>query len=391
MKFFETFLTTLLCCLILALNNMPHASQDISDEQLVLSMPLEQKWQYKSNKTLNLSPTVLEQIIFLPLADGLIIALQSQNGALLWKSELGGTISAPPVVDAQGLYIAIETGALATGESGTENVQKKGIIRALDPKSGVTLWTREIERPIQRGLAIDSSSIYGSSIDGKLYSIDKTSGTVVWTARLASSPSSYPTVTSQEIFIGSNDGTLFAMKKVNGQIIWRYKAKATISSNIAVTESKKVIAGSTDGNVFAVSQDMGKPKWHKRTGAAIHSVAAWSENVIAASLDNFVYSLSDRDGEQVWKHRLPGRIYALPLIKMGYALFSPVAGDSCIVLDLVTGKQVNTLPVGEDNNTMAAPVETNNAVLITTRQGLIAFSAAETNRLLNKLRYSMLF
>ncbi|MGH9915819.1 MAG: PQQ-binding-like beta-propeller repeat protein, partial [Pyrinomonadaceae bacterium] len=253
--------------------------------------------------------------------------------------------------------------------------QSSGIIRALDPKTGVTLWTREIDKPLQGGMAIDSGNIYGGSADGKVYSIDKINGTIVWTAKLFPSFASYATISDQKIFIGSDDGTLFAVNKVNGQVIWSYKAKASISSNITVTESKKVIAASTDGTVFAISQDSGKLKWHKRTGAAIHSIAVWSENVIVASLDNFVYFLSDKDGELVWKHRLPGRVYAPPLTKMSYALFSPVAGDSCIVLDLSTGKQVNTLPVGEDNNTMAAPVEANDVLLITTRQGLVAFAS----------------
>ena len=64
----------------------------------------------------------------------------------------------------------------------------------------------------------------------------------------------------------------------------------------------------------------------------------------------------------------------MPLVDARNALFAPLGGDACIVLSLRDGKQVNTLPVGEDGNTSATPLVAGNLLLIPTRQGLVAFA-----------------
>ena len=58
------------------------------------------------------------------------------------------------------------------------------------------------------------------------------------------------------------------------------------------------------------------------------------------------------------------------------ALFTPFSTDQAIVLNLKDGKTANTLPLGEENSSSAAPVSVNKLVLITTPHGLLAFSSA---------------
>jgi hypothetical protein len=45
-----------------------------------------------------------------------------------------------------------------------------------------------------------------------------------------------------------------------------------------------------------------------------------------------------------------------------------------VVLSLEDGKKVNSIHVGEDNNTEAAPLYTTDAILLTTREGLMALT-----------------
>ena len=101
--------------------------------------------------------------------------------------------------------------------------------------------------------------------------------------------------------------------------------------------------------------------------------------ILATSLDNFVYLLSPRRGELIWKRQLAGRIAAMPLIDSQSALFAPLGGDACIVLSLRDGKQLNTIPVGEAGNTSASPMITDKLLLVSTRRGLIAFTASTSS------------
>jgi outer membrane protein assembly factor BamB len=120
----------------------------------------------------------------------------------------------------------------------------------------------------------------------------------------------------------------------------------------------------------------GRLLWRRRTGAAVQAVMLSENGIVVTSLDNFVYLLSPRRGELIWKRQLAGRIAALPLIDTRSALFAPLGGDACIVLSLRDGKQLNTLPVGEEGNTGATPLVADKLLLIPTRRGVMAFATS---------------
>ncbi len=109
-------------------------------------------------------------------------------------------------------------------------------------------------------------------------------------------------------------------------------------------------------------------------GAAVTSVAGTSYGLLATSLDNFVYLLSFMRGDRIWKRRLAGRLDAPPLALADSVLLTTLSGDAGIVLNLRDGKQINSLPLGEDSYMAAAPIVSNGILFITTRHGLLAFA-----------------
>jgi outer membrane protein assembly factor BamB len=137
--------------------------------------------------------------------------------------------------------------------------------------------------------------------------------------------------------------------------------------------NETVFFGSGDGYVYAVSADKGKLKWRKRTGAGVEAVTlAGEETLLAASLDNFAYLLNLK-GTMLWKKQLPGRISAQPLMEKETALFTPLSSTVAVVLGLRDGKQLNSLPTGEELTSSASPIMVGDAVIVTTEHGLLAF------------------
>ena len=104
------------------------------------------------------------------------------------------------------------------------------------------------------------------------------------------------------------------------------------------------------------------------------SVAGPRVGLLATSLDNFVYCLSPQRGVRLWKYRLAGRVLARPLVLNESVLLTPLVGEEGVILSLQDGKKVNSVYVGEDNNTGASPLLSGNLILLTTRKGLLAFS-----------------
>jgi outer membrane protein assembly factor BamB len=352
------------------LNTWASFSLKIIEKNIVFSTPLTIRWQFGSKNTISISPASNNAHIYLPLASGEIVSLMVSDGKLLWKTEIGGNFSASPIADERGVYLASQT--IDAVDAQQQGLRSTGAIRALSQSTGITLWMRTLYFPIQGRLAASASKLFGGSRDGRVYAFDKSTGDILWFVQHTSAFSSSPTVHNQRVYIGSEDGTLLSLDESTGRILWRYRTPKAIYGNISVAENV-IFFGSADGYVYAFSEISGRLLWRRRTGAAVQAVISTSNGILVTSLDNFVYLLSTR-GELLWKRQLAGRIAAMPLIDARNALFAPLGGDACIVLSLRDGKQVNTLPVGDDGNTSATPLVAGDLLLIPTRQGLVAFA-----------------
>lgn len=351
-------------------------SDKVSEKGLAFSSPLIVRWQFDSKNTTSLSPTSNNGHLYLPLTSGEIVSLDVSNGQLLWRTEIGGDFSASPIADERGVYLASRNG---DPDNSRQILRSTGAIRALSQSTGITLWMRTLHFPIQGGLVSSPTKLFGGSADGRVYAFNKATGEILWVFQHTSAFSSYPTLRDKRLYIGSEDGTLLALDESTGTILWRYRTRGALRGTVAVADNI-IFFGSTDGYVYAYAETGGRLLWRRRTGAAVQAVALTGSGIVVTSLDNFVYLLSPRRGELIWKRQLAGRIAALPLIDTQSALFAPLGGDACIVLSLRDGKQLNTLPVGEEGNTGATPLVADNLLLIPTRRGLTAFAPSSSER-----------
>ena len=363
----------IIVCIILGCLTLPFVSagkldKHTKDDGLVLSQPLSVIWRYQTDQTTEFTPAADAQTVFVPLSSGVLMALNASDGKLNWKAEAGGVFSTAPMVDDRTVFVAHRYGEPALQLKG-------GTLRALSKTTGVTLWMRTLPVAITAGLAVDAVALFGASADGNVYAFDKRTGLVLWSTQYQEEFSAPPTVSGEHVYFGSKAGTLRALNVKTGEIVWQYKAAGAIQGMPAIFDDV-VYFGSNDGNVYAYSETHKKLLWHRRTGAGVQAVAIVPNGLVAASLDNFVYFLSLNKGSLIWRRQLPGRISARPITSADGALFTPFSTDQAIVLNLRDGKTANTLPLGEENSSSAAPVSVNNLVLITIPHGLLAFSNA---------------
>jgi outer membrane protein assembly factor BamB len=358
----------LLSLIPVANSQSPSAPQKVSPSRIFLAQPLTVRWRYSSSGTLNLTPAADSERVYLPLAGGSIVSLSVNEGQLYWKSEVGGEFSASPTADEKALYVASET-TTAEGDSRPVN----GSLRALGREAGVTLWLRNLPVPIRGSLAMSDERLYAGTSNGGFYSINKATGDVAWFVQLGSAFNCSPVITKHGVYVGSEDGKLISLEESSGKVRWRYATGGPIRGPVAVTNDM-VYFGSGDGYVYAVDEADGHLRWRSRTGAGVQAVKSVSRGLLVASFDNFVYLLSFQRGKRLWKRQLPGRISAQPVTADDGALFTPISSDAGVVLGLRDGKQVNSLPTGEGNNTAASPLIVADIVFLTTDQGLLAFS-----------------
>ena len=334
---------------------------------VVLSDPLTVRWRYESSVTLNLTPAADNDRIYLPLAGGIVVALNAKDGQLLWRSEIGGELSASPIADDSAIYVASEI----VSKDGQQS-RSTGVIRALGREGGVTQWLTPLVQPLRGGITISEGKLFAGGGDGRAYAFDKKTGGVFWSIPFNSPFSGHPVADGGRVYFGSEDGTLAALETSTGKQLWRYRTKGAVKGPVAIAGGQ-VYFGSGDGYVYALNADNGRLAWRKRTGGGVEAVVLGGDSLLVASLDNFAYLLSLK-GSMHWKRLLPGRISAQPLALQDSALFTPLSSSTAVVLALKDGKQVNALPAGEELTSSAAPIVVGDAIFLTTEHGLVAFA-----------------
>jgi outer membrane protein assembly factor BamB len=361
----------LLLLLLISIVGIPvYSFSDVNPTRRVdLSQPLTVQWRFASEQTINLTPATDGERVYLPLANGALVSLATQNGQLVWKTEIGGELSAAPLADERGVYVSSET--VSDGKS--TGPRAMGALRALGRESGVTLWMRTMALPLRAALAMNQDTIFGGASDGQIYAIRKQNGDILWSKQFPAPFASRLTLVGSRLYIGAEDGQLFSLDQQSGKTFWRYQTRGAIRGPVAVADGV-VFFGSADGYVYAVGETDGRLRWRSRTGAGVQSVLSVQNGLLVASLDNFVYFLSLTRGDRVWKRQLGGRLAAEPLATFDGALFTPLSSDNGVVLNFKDGKQINSVLLGEDSNTAASPIIAGDMLLVTTRNGLLAFS-----------------
>src|SRR5215204_922416 len=359
--------------LMLLLSPLSDASarQSVAD----LTRPVQVRWHYKTDGVTNLTPAADNERAYMPLGNGSIISIRLSDGGLIWRSDIGGVVSASPAVDNKNVFVASES--LPTPNS--IYPQATGVLRALSRQSGLTSWMRTLPSPVRGGINLNGQNLFVTSADGRLYALKKESGEIRWIKYNSSPFSPQNLLEGQTLYTHDTYGDILSIELENGKTLWRYRTRKSLSAPVAI-HGNMIYAGTTDGFVYAIDRTDGRLRWRVRAGAAIQAVLAGEKWVLSTSLDNFVYCLSPQNGAKVWKRQLAGRVTAPPLVLNNYILLAPLVGDECVVLNLEDGRKINSIYVGEDNNTEAAPLHTTDALLLTTREGLLALTNQPTKK-----------
>jgi outer membrane protein assembly factor BamB len=335
-----------------------------------LALPFKRVWQYLTDSSSTLAPSVDVSRIYLALAGGRVISLDRESGALLWTSEPGGVVTAPVAVGENSVYIATQR----ISDDGSEG---GGSLRAVDKATGLTVWVKDYSRPFASPLSLATDRIYAGSADGSFYALASTSGDIAWKVETQDVVHGRALITDGAVYFGSDDGALRAVDPVHGDLMWKYQAVGKIVGQPAVDE-RAIYFGSGDGYVSSADSLTGKLRWRSRTGAAVEaSPVLVGDRVLVASFDNFVYALSRSTGDRIWKRRLENRIASAPIVEGDASLVAPLRGDYVATFLNSDGRRVNIYQLEKDFEIVADPVFSGDMLVLATNKGLVV---AKTTR-----------
>ena len=216
---------------------------------------------------------------------GRIIALSRDGGEILWASApFGGAIY----------------GAVSANDESAFAASANGVVIAVDVQDGSLLWTYETGGAIYGGATLAGDSVFVASLDDWVYSIDAESGALNWRTELGRGSSSAPLVVGEKVLVGARDGRLYALNAANGANEWSFYAGESVEGGAAASE-RDAFFGASDGFVYSVSLRDGSLNWRRKVGPApIRSAPALDGGLLYVASGGYLRALDAGGGDLAW-------------------------------------------------------------------------------------------
>lgn len=313
----------------------------------------------KTSANLKLKPVIHDHIIYAASANGMVQAMETKTGHILWSRQLTHNLISGPTV-ANG-YIALGTNrsrvVLLNQRDGSELRVFKvsgdalskpaivgnkliiktidGFLYAFDLKTGKKLWASEHGSPSLILKASSSPIIMGNLVlvgfsDGKLDAIDLETGHTVWQRSIAYATGSSdverlvdidadPIVRDGNVYLASYQGYVGALSIANGEFIWQkpasvYKNMALDSTTLYMTDSDDVL--------WALNRSNGQVKWKQLAFKArgLTDPMLLGNRLIVGDRTGYVHVLSSSSGEMLSRTQSSGSIDIAPAVA-GHSIY----------------------------------------------------------------------
>lgn len=293
-----------------------------------------------------------------------------------WVVQCGAGIYSSPAADGDKVFVGDDT----------------GVLTAYRLKDGRKLWQfAALKRIVGTPDAQDGVVVFGSA-DKKIYGLNQNDGSLLWEITCDAPVIGAVTIRNGVAYIGASDHKMRAVNIHSGQLVWTYEGvKGYIETKPLVTD-QHVVFGAWDNTLYAVHTDTGKLEWKWDGGikgmhyspAAVWPVEAKGK-VFIADPRRAMTAIDKDKGVTVWCTKQSMVRETMGLSEDGERIYSKTMNDSlvCYATEGKEPKQLWATAVGFGyEHAPSMPVEKENIVYGSTKEGMIFALEAKTGKLL---------
>ncbi len=317
-----------------------------------------------------LTPEYSYSKVFVASRDGLVKALDPENGKEIWKVDLQEDVSARLSGGITAAYGQIYIGS------------ENGVVIALDAETGELAWNVKVEGEVLASPVADNNLIIVNTSRGALVALDQSTGEQKWTIstevpNLTLRGESAPAAVSGGVFWGTPSGRLAAAISSRGQLIWQQPVGqpkgATEIDRLVDVDASPVIVGGTlytigfNGQLIAIDLRSGNPIWKRNYSSSTDMVTDGGRLFVVTDKDHVV-AVDARSGTELWTNdQLEHRLLTAPKIIDGYI----VVGDSEGYLHWIdrSSGEFAAQQMVDDSGFAVGPVAIDGGYVIVTRDG----------------------
>lgn len=211
-------------------------------------------WHFHSGAPILGSPAVVDGVVYVTDTAGMLFAVDSTNGGVLWQYPTsGGTpVTTAPAVDASAGLLVVALG--------------NGKVAAIGLSVGGPLWTANVGGNVTAPV-LAGGMVYVTSQSGRIVAFYELNGSRYWATAVHFTIRASPTVDTvgQLVLIAGLSGRLVAIGLTTGKAVWSRSLGAPIFASPAVLAGS-VYAETSGGYVTAVNETSGKIRWSDDLG-----------------------------------------------------------------------------------------------------------------------------
>lgn len=346
--------TLLLASLLLGLGAA--ACRDTTADSPPTPTPGQVLWRVPGHGWL-IVPSYDSSRVYFGTMDHRLLALDRRTGAVRWEAKTGNG----PGGSTAGKNSVVVGDVVVLGDVD---------LYAFNCATGALRWVfspSDLDETGTHHLGADSSTIYASSLYGRVYAIDARSGTPRWVTQLPGGAERTITFDPVEhagiIFVGVAHethpitGGLAALDAATGRILWihdfvpRSPEFDSDSWGGVVTYDSLVIASAADGQVYGLDQTTGAPRWIAPPVPGFpysdpRGLALAGSTVVTSSMSGMGLGLDAATGAVRWSTRVSGASLSRNVATDGrIALFST---SEVVALDVTSGAIVWRTGAGKE-------------------------------------------
>lgn len=251
---------------------------------------------------------------------GEVVALSATNGKEIWRKQLKGEISSVPQTNGQ--VVAVQT--------------MNGKLFVLDAKTGADMWFFENPPPVLtlRGSAaplVTDSAIFAGFANGRLMAFNPSNGLILWEQRMALPKGrseldrmvdihASPLIKDGILFVGTYQGRIAAVARGTGGSVWG--VDGSTSESLAAADDKLFVSQS-DGKVTAYSLTSGEQLWQneKLLRRRLSGPQTFGDYVAVVDFEGYMHVLNQSNGELAARNRVDRKGVRAPMLTDGTTLY----------------------------------------------------------------------
>jgi outer membrane protein assembly factor BamB len=257
---------------------------------------LVQKWAVATAPGASPSPIVANGLVYVAPADGIVRALEPSSGDTVWATDTGGTMlnGFAPTLSSSGLLYVTNN----SGEALALDAHTGKIVWAVHPADGASG-----DPLVANGLVYVNDALTQASEAG--IALDAQTGATVLTMGfpLRDAPAVAFGIINTSYAFG---GQVVGMSAVTGAILWDESLGGEIVDTGSPAENNGSVFAGVEGYLFAINDLSGKVIWSTNAHGFIDSAPAVANGVVYFASSGFIFASDARTGALLWKDAIPG-------------------------------------------------------------------------------------